>query len=320
MPFKVLVTHYDVPERGLEILRQNGCELIINEEKPSASYDEIKKKIPGVDAVFLVTKHKVDAALIAAAGPQLKVLGTMSAGFNHIDVAELKRRKVLVSNTPDVVSAPTANCAILLALAAGRRMLEAREQIFKENWTYGPQWLLGYDLTGSTIGIVGFGGIGQAIAKRLKSFDIKELLYSGPREKPEAAALDAKFASLDDLVSKSDFVFIAAPLTEKTKYMFNKTLFAKMKRTSILVNIARGELVNQDDLIEALQTKQIFAAGLDVMYPEPLPKDHMLLKLPNCVVIPHIGTATYAARTSMAELCANNIIEGLKGKPLLTPL
>nr|CAD7399914.1 unnamed protein product [Timema poppensis] len=199
-----------------------------------------------------------------------------------------------------------------------------------------PQWLLGQQLKDSVVGIVGLGGIGQAISKRLRAFEISKLLYTGHKPKPEATTYSAEFVSLDTLLRESDYVLIACPLNSETRSMFNEGAFSKMKPNSILVNISRGEffmydlnsfrdeneeeVVDQSALVKALETGQIFAAGLDVMYPEPLPPDHKLLSLNNCVIVPHLGSATLKTRTDMAMLTARNIIAGLEGTPLPAPL
>lgn len=228
----------------------------------------------------------------------MKTVGTMSAGTNHIDIPELKKRGIKLGNTPMVLDDAVADTAILLALGAARRLHEGRLKIeqyilyfffykqikklfLRNQWRPNLQWMLGQDITGSTVGIVGLGGIGQTIVKKLKSFSVDKFLYTGHREKPEGKELGCQFVSLDTLVKESDFVIVACPLTSETKSMFNDEIFNKMKKTSVFVNISRGEVVDQDALIRALKGGKIFAAGLDVMTPEPLPPGHELLKLPN---------------------------------------
>jgi len=181
--------------------------------------------------------------------------------------------------------------------------------------------MLGQDITDSTIGIVGLGKIGQTIAKRLQGFDLKQILYTSRKEKLEAnKKYNAKFVSLDELVEKSDFIVISIPLTNQTRGMFNKMLFDKMKPTSVLVNVARGEIINTNDLVDALKNGTIFAAGLDVMDPEPLPADHPLMNLPNCVIVPHLGSATLETRSAMSLIAAHNVLRGLAKEPMLAPV
>ncbi|XP_018319071.1 glyoxylate reductase/hydroxypyruvate reductase [Agrilus planipennis] len=315
---KVLVTNNDIPEAGLDLLK-GKFELIINNQS-NPTRQEIIDKIAGVDALFWCTHQRLDEEILDAAGSQLKVVATMSAGLNHIDIDALKRRNIPLAHTPTVLNKAVANVAVLLALAASRRLRESRIHIEEGLWSgFGVQYLLGTDIENSTVGIVGLGGIGQTIAKRLKAFEVARILYSGHRENPEGKQLGAEFVPLDTLLRESDFVIVSAPLTDETKNMFNDTTFAKMKPTAVFVNIARGPIVDQDALIRALKNGTIFAAGLDVMVPEPLPTNNELLKLPNCVLMPHLGSATYKTRTAMAELTAKNIILGYENKPLLTP-
>lgn len=194
--------------------------------------------------------------------------------------------------------------------------------------------LRGVDIRGSTIGIVGFGGVGQTVAKRLQSFDIGQILYCGHTKKSAADKFDAKFVEFEELIRESDFVFIICPLTSETKHMFNADVFSKMKTSSVLINVARGMIVEQTALVNALKTNQIFAAGLDVFYPEPLPNDHVLLTLHNCgkqikhilyeisknmiflVITPHIASSSYRTIDDMATVAALNILAGLAGEPL----
>jgi glyoxylate/hydroxypyruvate reductase len=180
--------------------------------------------------------------------------------------------------------------------------------------------MLGKDIRGSTVGIVGLGGIGQTIVKRLRGFDVAEFLYTGHRPKPEGEQVGAKFVQLSELLSRSDFVIVACPLTSETHGLFNLDKFRQMKPTSVLVNVARGEIVDQDALVTALKDNLIFAAGLDVMYPEPLPPDHPLMSLPNAVIIPHLGSATTQTRDDMAVIAAHNVLRGIAGEPMLSPV
>ncbi|KAF5277139.1 hypothetical protein FQR65_LT03845 [Abscondita terminalis] len=248
------------------------------------------------------------------------MVGAMSAGLDNIEVEELKKRNIKLSNTPGVLNAAVADMAVLLTLAASRRLHEGRRHIENNTWEISLLWMLGQDLGGSTVGIVGFGEIGQAIARRLRSFDVKDFIYCGHREKKEAKEFDAKFVTFETLLQLSDFVIIACPLTPETKNMFNEDAFKKMKKTAVIINVGRGGIVDQEALVKALKENTIFAAGLDVMTPEPLPSDHELLTLPNCVIAPHLGSATMKTRSKMAELAADNIIRGLHGKELLTPV
>nr|CAD7401005.1 unnamed protein product [Timema cristinae] len=333
---KVLVSHCEIPQPALDLLKEK-YECIICPELPAPTRQQVLDRLPGVDAVFWWGKGSLDKEFLDKAGSSLKVLALMSAGYNHVDVTEVKARGIKLGNTPNVLDAAVADQAVLLALAAGRRMQEGRQRILDNQWDIArPQWLLGQQLKDSVVGIVGLGGIGQAISKRLRAFEISKLLYTGHKPKPEATTYSAEFVSLDTLLRESDYVLIACPLNSETRSMFNEGAFSKMKPNSILVNISRGEflmydlnsfrdeneeeVVDQSALVKALETGQIFAAGLDVMYPEPLPPDHKLLSLNNCVIVPHLGSATLKTRTDMAMLTARNIIAGLEGTPLPAPL
>ena len=182
--------------------------------------------------------------------------------------------------------------------------------------TWSPLWMCGPTLNKSTVGIIGLGRIGMAVAKRLQPFGVAKFLYSGRTPKPCAAEISAEYVSMDELLASADFIVVTCALTEETKGMFNKTLFGKMKKTAIFVNTSRGGVVNQEDLHEALVSGTILAAGLDVTVPEPLPTDSPLLKLPNCVVLPHIGSATNETRSEMSLLCAKNILAAIRGEAM----
>lgn len=203
-----------------------------------------------------------------------------------------------------------------LAIAASRRFHEGRLEMENNRWERKAQWMLGQEIRNSTVGIVGFGGIGATIAKRLSGFDVKQFLYCGHNPKPEAEKFNAKFVPFMELVKESDFIFIICPLTSETRRMFNAEVFAAMKSSSVLINIARGDIVDQEALYDALKANKIFAAGLDVMTPEPINIDHPLLSLPNCYMIPHLGSATFRTRSDMSSTAAMNILLSLAGEPM----
>ncbi|VEN58593.1 unnamed protein product [Callosobruchus maculatus] len=316
-PPKVLVTCPNTPKMGITFLKENGCQIIMLEK---SSEEDVLKHIAEVDALLLAPPLKLTKRILDVAGGNMKTIATLSAGYDHIDVNDLKRRGIKLGNTPNVVNAAVADIAVLLALAAARRLHEGRLKIENNQWQSDYQWMLGQDVCNSTIGIVGLGGIGQAVAKRLKGFEVRQILYTGHREKPEGEDLGAKFVSLDTLLRDSDFVIICVPLTNETENMCNQDFFSKMKKTAVFVNISRGKVVDQPALIEALKNGTIFAAGLDVMTPEPLPPDHDLLKLPNVVLMPHLGTATVNTENEMSLLAAKNILKGLAGEEMIHPV
>lgn len=315
---KVLVTNKETPEKGVNILRQK-CDVIFPEDVP-ATRDEIMAIVrSGVDGIMWVGHYALNGEVLDAGAPTLKAISTMSAGMDYVDVAEFKRRNFPLGYTPTVLNEAVADLAVGLMIAAGRRFHEGRLKIESSKWQGGPQWMLGRDIRGSTVGIIGFGGIGQAIAKRLKGFDVGQFIYSGRNPKPEAAEIGAKFVSQSALLKESDYVFIAVPLTNSTRHLINATTLKQMKPTAVLVNVARGEIIDQDALVTALKQGTIFAAGLDVMTPEPLPADSELLKLPNAVIVPHLGSATIRTRDDMSVVAAHNVLAGIEGSPMLSP-
>jgi glyoxylate/hydroxypyruvate reductase len=280
------------------------------------------EKCNGVDALYWSTwaaHNRLTAEVLDAAGPQLKSIAVCSAGFDFVDLEEVKRRKIPLGYSRNILNDAVADIAVGLAIAASRRFHEGRQKIEGSAWEKRPQWLLGQEIRDSTVGIVGFGGIGQTIAKRLTGFDVGQFLYCGHNKKPEADKIGAKFVPFMELVEKSDFVFIICPLTSETRKMFNAEVFNKMKPTSVLVNVARGDVVDQEALYDALKNNKIFAAGLDVMTPEPLPSNHPLMTLPNCVITPHLGAATQRTRNDMAMVAAVNVLAGLADEPMKFP-
>lgn len=304
---RVVVTHNDIPSAGLNLLREK-CNVEICETNTRA---EILEKIKGADAIFWGSHEKLNAEALDAAGKQLKCISTMSVGIDYVDLEEIKRRKIPLGYTPTVLNDAVADIAVGLAIASSRRFHEGRLKIERSEWERRQQWLLGQEIKDSIVGIVGFGGIGSTIAKRLSGFDVKQFLYCGHSPKPAAEKFNAKFVSFKELVQESDFIFIICPLTDETRKLFNAEVFNLMKPTSVLINVARGDIVDQEALYDALKSNKIFAAGLDVMSPEPLPSDDKLLTLENCFIIPHLGSATFKTRSNMSLTTAMNILCGL---------
>ncbi|OAD54394.1 Glyoxylate reductase/hydroxypyruvate reductase [Eufriesea mexicana] len=315
---RVLVTSNDIPSAGIELLRKT-CDVTII-QNVGTNREDVLQVLPGHDAILLSSHIDVNSEFLNIAGPSLKVVSTISAGYDHLDVPEIKRRGIKVGYTPMVLSAAVAEIAVILALNAARRIHEGRLKLEQGHVEKNFQWLLGQDIRGSTVGIVGLGNIGQAIVKRLKEFEVARFVYTGHSRKKAGDELGANFVSLDDLLSQSDFVIVAAPLTNETRGLFDDSAFGKMKKNAIFVNIARGQIVKTDALIRALRNNTIFAAGLDVTDPEPLPTDHELLKIPNAVIIPHMGSATVKTRIDMSLTAAQNILNGLENKPLVYEL
>ncbi|XP_054261208.1 glyoxylate reductase/hydroxypyruvate reductase-like isoform X2 [Macrosteles quadrilineatus] len=322
--YRILITHPDIPAKALNMLQEKGYELKISQmpkESSAPPREILLKDVQNMDAILWFGHVKVDKEMIDAAGERLKVVGSMGAGYDHIDVGLLHQRSIRVSNTPDVLSSAVADMAVGLALAVSRNIVTGAAAVKQGKWIgVHPTWMCGPTLENATVGIVGLGAIGSKILQRVKAFDVKEVLYYNRREKNKDEANGACYTSLDELLKKSDFIFLTVPSNKDSKGLIDKNAFKKMKNTAILINSARGDVINQDDLVMALENKEIGGAGLDVTQPEPLPVDHKLLKFDNVVVTPHISSATFQAREKMAVLAAENIICALENKVMPTPI
>lgn len=318
---KVFVTRR-IPSEGQAVLAQAGVNVQQWDSDEPIPQSELLAGVAGKDGLLCLLSDRIDKEVLDSAGPSLKVISTLSVGYDHLAIAEIKKRGIRVGYTPDILTDATAELTVALLLATARRLPESLEEVKNGGWTsWKPLWMCGYGLSGSTVGIIGLGRIGQAVAQRLKPFGVEKFLYSGRHPKTEVAAeLKAEFVPLAKLAEESDFVIVTCSLTSDTQGMCNKDFFGKMKRTSVFINTSRGTVVNQDDLYEALVNGQIAAAGLDVTSPEPLPTNHQLLSLKNCVILPHIGSATYATRNKMSVLAANNLLAGLKGESMPSEL
>jgi glyoxylate reductase len=280
--------------------------------------DEIafRREVSTAAGVYSMLTDRIDAELVASS-PYLKVVSNMAVGVDNIDLAECAAAGIAVGHTPDVLTDTTADTAFMLMLASSRRMLEGIEEVRQGRWgTWVGDAMLGRDVSGTTIGIIGMGRIGAAIATRASGFSM-DILYSSRSPKPDVeASTGAERAALGELLSRSDHVVVAVPLSEETHHLIGRAEFTTMKDSANLVNIARGPIVDTDALVEALRSGTIRCAGVDVTDPEPLPADHPLLALPNCTVVPHIGSATLRTRNAMAGLAADNLIAGILGEPL----
>jgi glyoxylate reductase len=274
--------------------------------------------VRGVDAVLSLLTDRIDDELLDAAGPQLKVVANLAVGFDNIDVAACTRRGIPVGNTPGVLTETTADLAFILMMAAARRVKEGIDYVREDRWkTWGPLLLLGVDVHGATLGIAGFGRIGREMAKRARGFSMRILYHDVARASvQDEEALGATFVPLETLLAESDFVTLHVNLTPETRHLINASALARMKSTAVLVNTSRGPVVDQAALYEALRDGVIFGAALDVTDPEPMHADDPLLTLTNCIVVPHIASATHATRGKMARIAADNILAGLRGEPL----
>jgi len=304
-----------LPEAGLAELRA-ACDLVVwpNELPPAPA--ELLAGVRGAAGILSLLTDTIDAGVMDAAGPALRVISNYAVGFDNIDVAAATARSIAVGNTPDVLTDTTADLAFALLMAAARHILEGDRYVRAGRWrTWEPQLLLGPDIAGATLGIIGFGRIGHAMAKRAHGFDMR-VLYHNPycRDDAFAAEIGAECLELEALLAGSDFVSLHTPLTAETRHLIDAGALAHMKRTAILINAARGGVVDTAALVAALRAGTIAGAALDVTEPEPLPADSPLLALPNVIVTPHIGSASMATRVKMAQMAAENVLAGVRGE------
>ncbi|MGD0421983.1 MAG: D-glycerate dehydrogenase [Candidatus Bathyarchaeia archaeon] len=274
----------------------------------------LEENVANIDGLLSLLTDKIDAALMDKA-PKLKVISNYAVGFDNIDIPAATKRGIIVGNTPGVLTETTADLAFTLLMAAGRRIVEGDKEVRAGRWkTWGPMTLLGQDIHGATLGIIGLGRIGAAIAQRAKGFGMKIIYYDIIRNEKAEKELGIQYTDLNNLLSQSDFITIHTNLTKETHHLIGAKQFDLMKRTGILVNTSRGPIVDNMALYEALRNKKIAYAALDVTEPEPLPADHPLLTLDNVIVVPHIASASVASRTKMGLMAADNLIAGLKGE------
>lgn len=312
---RIFVTR-QIPQVALERLRSQ-CDCTVWTDRLPPSRQELLRGVHGCHGILSLLSDRIDSEIFDAAGPQLKVVSNFAVGVNNIDLTEARRRGVAVGNTPDVLTSATADIAVALLLAATRHLKPASDQVRRGEWlTWEPTGWLGCDLAERTIGIVGLGRIGFAVAQRLVGGWGMKVVYTSRMEKDTSQLGGAQRVSLDELLRQSDFVSIHTDLTEQTRGMIGAPQLALMKPTAVLVNTSRGAVIDQEALADALTRGRPMAAGLDVTDPEPLPASHPLVELPNCLILPHIGSATVAARDAMAEICAENLLAGLAGMPL----
>lgn len=317
---RVLVTRR-IPEVGLAIVRA-AAEVDLWEGELPPPRDELLRRVRGVDGLLSLLTDRVDDELLDAAGPGLKVVANLAVGVDNIDLAACARRGIPVGNTPGVLTEATADIAWALLMSAARRLPEARDFVLQDRWkTWGPLDFLGKDLAGATLGIVGFGRIGREVAKRARGFGMRIVYHSRTRASAEVEAeTGATPLGFPELLATSDFVSIHVDLNPTTRGLFGAEAIGRMKEGAILVNTSRGPVVDQVALHDALRSGRLFAAALDVTDPEPLRADHPLLALPNCLILPHIASATVRTRDAMATKAARNIVAGLRGEPLPDPV
>jgi glyoxylate reductase len=278
------------------------------------------QKAEEASALLTMLTERIDEELLMRA-KRLRIVANMAVGYDNIDVAAAKRHGVIVTNTPDVLTEATADLAFALLMAAGRRVVEANRFLLAGEWTsWSPHLMAGQNIYGATLGIVGMGRIGQAVARRVGGFGMRILYYNRSRRPEAERETGAQYAPFDELLRESDYVVLLTPLTAETRHLMGEREFSLMKPTAVFVNVSRGGTVDEAALYRALVDKRIWAAGLDVFQEEPVPLDNPLLSLPNVVALPHIGSATYQTRMEMARLAAANIAAVLSGKEPVTPV
>ncbi|NJN16515.1 MAG: D-glycerate dehydrogenase [Oscillochloris sp.] len=309
-----------LPDEAVTMLLASGELSSWDSAEQPVPREQLLASIGSVEGLLSLITDRIDSEVLAAA-PRLRVIANMAVGYDNIDVAACTARGVLVTNTPNVLTETTADLAWALILAAARRIVEGQKLIESGGWgPWHPMQLVGVDVFGATLGVVGAGRIGTAVLRRGVGFGMR-LSYHNRRPNLELEAkTGAAYRDLDTLLAESDIIVVTVPLNAETRSMFGAREFALMKPRAVFVNVARGAVVREDALVEALRSGQIWAAGLDVFEREPIGPDHPFLSLPNVVTVPHIGSASIATRTRMATLAAENLVAALHGQPVPNPI
>jgi len=308
-----------LPDPGSNLLVDLGFEVRANEEDRPLTREELMVGLRGADALLCMLSDRIDVEVLDAA-PLLRVISNYAVGFDNIDVAAARQRGIEVTTTPGVLTDATADLAWALLLSAARNLGAGERMVRAGEWTgWAPTQLLGEPIRNQTLGIVGMGAIGQAVARRAQGFGMQIVYFNRNRVAPEIeSSLGAEFVALGDLLTRSDFISLHAPLNEQSRHMFDSRAFSLMKPTSVLVNTGRGALIDEAELVNVLRERRIAAAGLDVYEFEPKITEG-LLTLDNVVLAPHLGSASTLARGDMVRLCCENIAEVLAGRPAVTP-
>ncbi len=311
---KIFITR-QIPGNHIEKLKTAGHEVSVSESDRPIAPEELVEKVKGIDALFCLLTDRIDGDLMDAAGPQLKVISNYAVGFDNVDVKAATDRGIVVTNTPsDEVNESVAEHTWALILSLSRRIVEADESVRRGGYKgWEPHIFIGTNLVGKTLGIVGLGRIGSMVARRAKGYNMTVLYNKRERDSKAEQELGVKFATLDELLSQSDFVSLHVPLTDETRHMINKDTLAKMKKGSFLINTARGPVVSEEDLVEALRSGHLSGAGLDVFDNEPNISPE-LITMQNCVLTPHIASATFEARNKMGEQAVTAILDTLSDK------
>jgi len=310
--WKVFVTRI-IPDEGLKLILEN-CDAEVWQEETPPPKEIIIEKIKDCEGILTLLTDKIDAEIMDRA-PKLRIISNYAVGYDNIDVKSATQRGIMVTNTPGVLTETTADLAFALILATARRIVEADKFTRSGKWkSWGPMLFLGRDVYGATLGIIGLGRIGQAVARRAKGFNMKVIYYSRKRKEDVERELGVEYRELHSLLSEADIVSIHTPLTEETYHLIGEKELSLMKPTAILINTARGAVVDQKALYKALKERRIFGAGLDVYEKEPIDADDPLMELDNVVLLPHIGSASVETRGRMARMAAENLLAGLRGE------
>jgi glyoxylate reductase len=310
---KIFITR-QIPEAGVNLLKEKGWEVVVGPEE-KISREDLLAGVKGVEAILSVLTEKIDREVMEAAGEQLKIIANYAVGYDNIDVTEAKKRGIMVSNTPGVLTDAVADHAVALLLAITRRVVEADQYTRAGKYqAWGPKLFLGGDIKGKTLGIVGLGRIGSAVAQRMqKGFEMKIIYYDVRRNEELEKEQGFEYRELDDLLKEADFVSLHTALTEQTRHLISAERLKLMKPTAYLINTSRGPVIDEKALIESLKNKEIAGAALDVFENEP-ELTPGLAELENVVLTPHIASATKETRDKMAEMAAQNVIAALEGQ------
>ncbi|MDQ7027842.1 MAG: D-glycerate dehydrogenase [Anaerolineae bacterium] len=310
---RVFITR-TIPEKALKMIAA-ACEVIVWDAETPPPRPKLLDELALADGVVSMLTEKIDREALDAA-PKLRIISNYAVGYDNVDIEAASERDIPVGNTPGVLTETTADQAFMLLLAAARRLPESIKYVKEGQWqTWFPLQMLGQEVSGATLGIIGLGRIGYAMTKRAKGFGMK-FLYHGGSTIEYVERSGAKKVDLETLLTQSDFISIHAPLNDDTRGMIGAEELKLMKNTAILINTARGGVIQTDALLHALKNNIIASAALDVTDPEPLPSDHPLLALDNCIVVPHLGSATHQTRERMGEIAAENLLLGLRGEHL----
>ena len=315
--YKVYVTR-KIPEPGPSILKKH-FQINMNPGIDVIKRETLFENVRDVDALLCMLGDKIDAKVMDAAGPNLKVISCYSVGYDHVDIYEAAKRKIIVTNTPNVLANATADLTFSLILTAARNIVNADRHVRNGNWKFGwtPDLFLGYDVHGSTLGIIGLGEIGTLVAKRARGFDMQVIYYSKTRKRQMESELDITFVPLEELLRRSDFVSIHVSLNKDSFHMIDESKIKLMKKTAFIINTSRGQVINEQHLINALRNNVIAGAGLDVYESEPISRSNPLTQFAQTVLLPHIGSATFKTRSKMAEVAANNIVNFFNGRGIV---